>query len=442
MAKQEWFRKESWSLEDESDFFAHLKRARTSYNKAQYLNIQAVTLNSMKDLNLAAAAITLAQKCIDDFPEERSQTAHSYCIIGESYEQLGKIEDAVSAYLKCIETQRKFPNFLTNAPTKFAMLVVRHKLIEQYASAAEILNEYKRFNYFPFELFQHWGCLAIIADQSGYENDAKLFAGLALDAAHQLHSGFAHHPDLGLVADRSSDFYKQLEEIAKRPANIPLNTQAAKDIALDMREREKDPDDDTKCRMALMAVGINVNSIHDMVNSRADYPAAIPVLIQLLRLVETPNIKEEVVRALGVKSAKRIAEIPLIEEFLSIPKTDEFHHVKWVIGNTLYSLGTIDLYFDKIAEIVKDTSHGTTRRMMVMLLGKSKKNKEEAGKIALELIEQKDVQGHAIRALGNLRSACATEAIENFLSSENEWHKREARTALKKIQEYPVKENG
>ncbi len=92
-----------------------------------------------------------------------------------------------------------------------------------------------------------------------------------------------------------------------------------------------------------------------------------------------------------------------------------------------YGLG----YFDVIAEIVSDKSHGMTRQMMVLLLGKSKQNKERAEKIALELLEQEDVQGHAINALGNLRSVRAIEAIENFLSSKNEWHRREVRTALK-----------
>lgn len=71
-----------------------------------------------------------------------------------------------------------------------------------------------------------------------------------------------------------------------------------------------------KYRRALKAVGMHVNSIYDLVNSTGDYPAAIPVLIQLLSQVETPKIKEQVVRALGVKSAKRVAEKPLIKNSL------------------------------------------------------------------------------------------------------------------------------
>ena len=441
MANQDWFRKESWTLEDEADFFAHLKRARTPYNKAQYLKIQALTLASTGDPEHAHAAILLAQKCLNDFPGESSQMTQCHLVIGNCYAAIGKIEDATAAYMNCLDAQRKVPNYVTRVPTDFAMFVVRNKLIDLYACAADVLNEFKRSSMLQFELFEHWGCLAIIAEETGYNSDAKLFASLALDAAHQIHSGFANHPNIGLVADRSSDFYKRIEEIAKQPSSIPLNTPAAKKVALDIQEGEENPNDDTKCRIALKAVGMRINSIYDLVHTRGDYPAAIPVLIQLLSQVETPHIKEQIVRALGVKSAKRVAEEPLIKEFLSVPKTDQLHGVKWATGNTLYSLGTIDLHFDAIAEIVSDTSHGTPRQMMVMLLGKSKLNKERAAKIALELIEDKDVQGHAIRALGNLRSVRAVEAIEKFLSSNNEWHRREARTALKKIQKSVDEQN-
>lgn len=434
MANKDWFRKESWSPVDEADFFAHLKRARTPFNKAQYLRVQALTLSDTGNLDHARTAISLAQRCLNEFPGEFWQIARCHKIIGDCNATIGKIEDAITAYMECFEAQRKFPNHLTNAPIEFAMLVVNHKLVEFYDQAVEILNEYKRSNHFPIHQFQHWGCLSIIARESGSDSDARLFAGFALDAAKQVHSGFTHHPTIGLVADRTSEFFKRIEENANLPTPMPLNTTAAKKVALDILESEKNPDDDTKCRIALRAVGVRINSIYDLVNTRGDYPAATPVLIQLLSQVETPNIKEQVVRALAVKSAKRVAESSLIKEFLTVPNTDKFHALKWVVGNTLYYLGTIDLHFDEIAEIVNDRSHGTTRQMMVSLLGKTKKNNERAEEIALELIQQEDVQGHAINALGNLRSVRATEAIEKLLSSKNEWHRREARNALKKIQ--------
>ncbi|MBA3991942.1 MAG: hypothetical protein C0469_00345, partial [Cyanobacteria bacterium DS2.3.42] len=182
-----------------------------------------------------------------------------------------------------------------------------------------------------------------------------------------------------------------------------------------MNSRLKILEEDKSCCLALHRVGVQINSVYDLSNYKCDYPSAIPVLLELLNEVETPNIKEGVVRGLGVKHAKGIAEPALIKEFLSLPITDASSMVKWVIGNSLYILGTIDAHFEAIADIVKDPSHGIARQMLVMLLGKSKIHKELAEKVAFELLEDPDVQGHAISALGNLRSTKSMEAIERFL---------------------------
>jgi len=69
-----------------------------------------------------------------------------------------------------------------------------------------------------------------------------------------------------------------------------------------------------------------------------------------------------------------------------------------------------------------------------MLLGKSKKNKARSENLAIEALGDEDLQGHAIRALGNLRSIQAKSAIEKFSSSSNAWLRKEAQTALNKIQ--------
>ena len=44
MSKDDWFRRTTWSDEDERAFFARLVRSRGIFRKAQYLRIQAVTL--------------------------------------------------------------------------------------------------------------------------------------------------------------------------------------------------------------------------------------------------------------------------------------------------------------------------------------------------------------------------------------------------------------
>lgn len=53
----------------------------------------------------------------------------------------------------------------------------------------------------------------------------------------------------------------------------------------------------------LQAVGIKVDGVFDLVNSRRSYKEAIPVLVKLMSSIEDARIKEGVVRALAVKEA-------------------------------------------------------------------------------------------------------------------------------------------
>ena len=200
-----------------------------------------------------------------------------------------------------------------------------------------------------------------------------------------------------------------------------------------MNSRQEIFEEDRNCCLALSKIGVRVNSVYELSNHNCNHADIVPILLELLQTVNTPNIKEGIIGALGIKNARGSAETALIEELLNLPNAGPLSRLKWTIGNTLYELGTIDAHFDAIAAITVEPSHGTGRQMLVMLLGKSKRHKERAEKIAFGLLEDQDVQGHAIRALGNLRSFQSIEAIEQFLSSSNEWHRREANTALKKI---------
>lgn len=169
MAK-EWYRKETWSTADELDFFAHLKRARSNYNKAQYLRIQACHLQSTTDEALARAAIQLAEKCVTDYPEEGSEIALCYLFMAESYSTLNEVKSATDAYLKCFDAQRRFPRHGTNAANSFAMFVIERDLTNLFEHAASALVEFNTHLRMPFEIYEHYGSLAIFAATEGLLN--------------------------------------------------------------------------------------------------------------------------------------------------------------------------------------------------------------------------------------------------------------------------------
>lgn len=176
-------------------------------------------------------------------------------------------------------------------------------------------------------------------------------------------------------------------------------------------------------------IGISINDIYDLVNTKEPYPEAIPVLLNLLKNgIEHIGIKEGIIRALAVKEAVGIANTILFEEYDRTPKDKML--LKWAIGNTIYTTITEDCK-EKIISIVKDKSNGMSRQMFVLALGKIKSTDVED--TLIELLDDVEVCPHALDALGRLKSSKAKGKILDLVNHSNKLIKKEALKAQKKI---------
>lgn len=191
-----------------------------------------------------------------------------------------------------------------------------------------------------------------------------------------------------------------------------------------MSSREQD---DRRVASALREVGLDVESVFDLVNANASYPEAIPVLLKMLREVSDDWIREGIVRALSVKEAKGVATQPLIEEFKKVGSKELF---KWAIGNALSVLAD-DSVFDEVMELVLDKHHGKAREMLTLALGNMKNPRTVD--ILIEFLKDEQVAVNAIMALGKLRAKRARSAIEPFLNHRDAGVRQEAKRALAKI---------
>lgn len=122
----------------------------------------------------------------------------------------------------------------------------------------------------------------------------------------------------------------------------------------------------------LSTLGIRINSIWDLVNTREKYPQAIPLLIEYLPSVENFREKEGFVRALTVREAKGLAVPALINEYKKAAK--QHKSLRWAIGNAVNVTITKD-YLDDVISIVSDNSNGESRQRFVTALGKFKTEK-------------------------------------------------------------------
>lgn len=178
----------------------------------------------------------------------------------------------------------------------------------------------------------------------------------------------------------------------------------------------------------LSQVGLDVDWIEDLYNKRLDYQRAIPILLRWLPRVENPSVKEAIVRALSVPWARRTeAPVLLVEEFRRA-KSD--FGLNWAIGNAL-SVVADDNVLSDIVGLIRDKTYGKAREMLVVALGNMKS--PDVKYTLIELLDDEDLVGYAIMALGKLKCKEARFAIERFRTHPKSWVRREAIKALARI---------
>jgi hypothetical protein len=224
--------------------------------------------------------------------------------------------------------------------------------------------------------------------------------------------------------DQSSNLQKIIEEKEqRRQQTIAKNKKASIPVLADLAQ-----------------AGFEVEWVSELHNIGFKYKKAIPILLKWLPIIDNEDVKEAIVRSLSVPWAKPIAAMPLIEEYRKITNGSD-SELKWAIANGL-SIVADDSVFTEIVELVQDKKNGRSREMLAVSLGNMKN--PYAQEVLLELLDDEEVAGHAIMALGKLKSKKARPTIERFLTHKKSWIRQEAKRALVKIDrvDYPNKLKG
>jgi hypothetical protein len=162
------------------------------------------------------------------------------------------------------------------------------------------------------------------------------------------------------------------------------------------------------------------------VSNRCDFY----LLLEWLPQVQDPYIKETIVRALSVPSARPFAAPALIEEFRRTEPSQTF--LKLAIGNAL-SVVADDSVCGDIIELAQERKHGKARQLIVLALGNMKAPR--AAKTAMQLLNDQLVAGHAVMALGNLRAKGTRNSLLPFLQHPRSWVRKQAQKAIERIDE-------
>ena len=171
--------------------------------------------------------------------------------------------------------------------------------------------------------------------------------------------------------------------------------------------------------------GYSINSINDLMRMSSKERDLIPFLIGLLEQFTDENDKEFIVRCLGVKGFQEI--IPkLLEEF----KTAKGNSYRWAIANSINIIHDMTIEQELIT-LSENKKYGTGRQMLVLSLGCYKT--DSSIKCLHGLLQDEEVRGHALRALGKCGNAEVLPDIEKYCDSDNRWIRKEALNAADKI---------
>lgn len=181
---------------------------------------------------------------------------------------------------------------------------------------------------------------------------------------------------------------------------------------------------------ALHAADFAVDSIAELFSRKLDYRDAIPLLVEWLPRVSNRDVKEDIVRALSVKWAKRTAAAPLLVAEFERAEDPTGAGLRWAIGNALEVLASDEIADDMI-RLATDRNYGRAREMVVVGLGKLKDAR--VLDVLVNLLTDEDVVGHAVMALGKLRAKVARLRIVSLLSHPKPWVRIEAKRALARI---------
>jgi len=205
MGREDWYRRETWTPEDQAEFFLRLNRGRKAYYKASHCRVQAVYLEKTGDPPRIEAAVGLLRLVLSNWPDQTTELASVHWQLGTCFAKLGRLDEAFASLRDSVAARRLEPLFCNPAFLDFGWLAVTHRRSDLYAEAIALLQEFGprdgRDSTFPRETYRHAAVCALIADETGQAALAGDWARCALEAAGQRVSGSWKHPEWGVLQE-------------------------------------------------------------------------------------------------------------------------------------------------------------------------------------------------------------------------------------------------
>lgn len=200
------------------------------------------------------------------------------------------------------------------------------------------------------------------------------------------------------------------------------------------------PASEQAMKRELDAAGIPEDTVWDLVNSRNDYPQAVPIVIDWLQHLDERVPPEEdrrawragLIRNLITKHAKgnRAAIDILFHQFEIEPPLSNLE-----LEAAGFALAEIceRSDFPRVADLIRADRDFPTKSVLVQWLGQIKT--DEAKELAVSQLSKPATRIPAMRALVRQKASGVRDAVAKYLDDEHEIFRKEARKTLDKLPE-------
>ena len=199
----DWYRRKTWTKNDEQEFFANLARARKD-GRAQYLKIQAIELVETEDKTLLKVAETLLNKMLTEYPDDDFEKGSALHTLGDIYKLNYNYELAIDFYKQALDFETIYPNVITQAYLDYSELVIKTGKENLFDELEKLLLDRYLELTFPIEKYKVNSILSIINANKGRKEQAEKYADIAEQFATAETSGLNYHKYLGIVKERDS----------------------------------------------------------------------------------------------------------------------------------------------------------------------------------------------------------------------------------------------
>src|SRR5450755_3531002 len=134
----DWYRRKSWTKDDEKEFFLKLNRARKD-SRAKYLRIQAVELIETRNNYSLDIAEALLNRILIEYPESKFEWGLSLYSLGEIFIQKEDFEKSIQYFKQAIDFEKDYPKVKTNAYLIFSELVVKTGKVDLFILVENII---------------------------------------------------------------------------------------------------------------------------------------------------------------------------------------------------------------------------------------------------------------------------------------------------------------